>query len=169
MPGRSTDNKFPQCGFFLGGGSEKTLIFFFSLLEDNFKVQNSGLVVFSLYTLNVSLHSLLTCMVSGEKLVQLSLFPSRYFFLPFALFQDVFFILDFLKFKYGMSVCAKSLQLCPTLCDPMGHSPGSSVHGILQARILEWVAMSSSRGSSQPSDQTHVFYVSNIGRWVLYH
>ena len=41
-----------------------------------------------------------------------------------------------------MCVCAKSLQLCPTLCDPMDYSPpGSSVHGILQARILEWVAM----------------------------
>ena len=38
-------------------------------------------------------------------------------------------------------VCIKSLQLCPTLCDPMDYSlPGSSVHGILQARILEWVA-----------------------------
>ena len=44
-----------------------------------------------------------------------------------------------------------------TLCDPMDCSPpGSSVHGILQARILEWVAMSSSRGSSQPRDQTQV-------------
>ena len=43
----------------------------------------------------------------------------------------------------------KSLQSCPTLCDPMYHSPpGSSVHGILQARILEWVAKPSSRGSS---------------------
>ena len=40
--------------------------------------------------------------------------------------------------------CAKSLQLCPTLCDPMDYSPsGSSVHGILQARILEWDATSS--------------------------
>ena len=38
-------------------------------------------------------------------------------------------------------MCAKSLQLCPTLCDPMDCSPpGSSVHGILQARVLEWVA-----------------------------
>ena len=44
-------------------------------------------------------------------------------------------------------VCAKLLQLCPTLCDPTDCSlPGSSVHGILQARILEWVAISSSRG-----------------------
>ena len=43
-----------------------------------------------------------------------------------------------------------SAQLSPTLCNPMDYSPpGSSVHGILQARILEWVAMPSSRGSSQ--------------------
>ena len=46
-------------------------------------------------------------------------------------------------------MCAKSLQLCPTLCNPMDYSlPGSSVHGILQARILEWVSMPSSRESS---------------------
>ena len=49
---------------------------------------------------------------------------------------------------------AKSPQSYLTLCDPMDYSlPGSSVHGILQARILEWVAMPSSRGSSQPRDQ----------------
>ena len=48
-------------------------------------------------------------------------------------------------------MCAQS---CPTLCDPMDSSPpGSSVHGILQARILEWVAISFSRGSSQPRDR----------------
>ena len=48
-------------------------------------------------------------------------------------------------------------QSCPTLCDPMDCSPpGSSVHGILQARILEWGAISFSRGSSRPSDQTQV-------------
>ena len=48
-------------------------------------------------------------------------------------------------------------QSCPTLCDPMDCSlPGSSIHGILQARILEWVAISFSRGSSQPRDQTRV-------------
>ena len=45
--------------------------------------------------------------------------------------------------------CAKSLQLYPILCDPMDCSlPGSSVHGISQVRILEWVVISSSRGSS---------------------
>ena len=52
---------------------------------------------------------------------------------------------------------AKLLQSCPTLCNPMDYSsPGSSVHGILQARLLEWVAMPSSRGSSWSRDQTHV-------------
>ena len=52
-------------------------------------------------------------------------------------------------------------QLCPTICDPMDCSlPGSSVHGILQAGILEWVAIPSSRGSSQPRDRTHVSCVS---------
>ena len=62
-------------------------------------------------------------------------------------------------------VYTKSLQSCPTLCDPMDCSPpSSSVHGILQARILEWVAMPSSRGSSQPRDQTRVSYISCIGR-----
>ena len=51
-------------------------------------------------------------------------------------------------------------QLCLTLCDPMDCSPpGSSVHGIFQARILEWVAISFSRGSSRPRDQTRVSHV----------
>ena len=59
-----------------------------------------------------------------------------------------------------MCVRAKSLQSCLTLCDPMGHSPpGSSVHGILQARILEWVSAPFSRGSSWPRDRTCVSYV----------
>ena len=55
----------------------------------------------------------------------------------------------------SVCMCAKSLQSCLTLCDPMDCSPPSfSVHGILQARILEWVAMPSSRGSSRPRDGT---------------
>ena len=67
-------------------------------------------------------------------------------------------------------ICTKSLQLCLSLCDPMDCSPpGFSVHGILQARILEWVAISSSRGSSGPRDGTCVSYVSCTGRWVPYH
>ena len=57
--------------------------------------------------------------------------------------------------------------VCNVLCDPIDYSlPGSSVHGILQARILEWVAISFSMGSSWPKDQT---YISCIGKWILYH
>ena len=59
----------------------------------------------------------------------------------------------------AINLHAKALQLCPTLCDAMDCSPAfSSVHGILQARILEWVAMPSSRGFSLPKDRTHVSY-----------
>ena len=59
------------------------------------------------------------------------------------------------------------VEWCLTLGDPMDcGQPGSSVHGILQARTLEWVAMPSSRGSSLPRDGTHV---SCVGRRVLYH
>ena len=63
-----------------------------------------------------------------------------------------------------------SQMLSPVcLCDPMDWSlPDSSVHGILQARILEWVAISSSRASSQAGDPSHVSYVSCIGRWILH-
>ena len=60
-------------------------------------------------------------------------------------------------------VCA---QLCLTLCDPMDCStPGSSVHGISQARALESVAISSSRGSSQPRDRTQVSCIA--GRFFI--
>ena len=57
-------------------------------------------------------------------------------------------------------VCVLVVQLCLTLCDPMDcSSPGSSVHGILQARMLEWVAIPSSRGSSQPREWTWVSHI----------
>ena len=61
--------------------------------------------------------------------------------------------------------CCLVTKSCLTLCDPMDCSlPGSSVLGILQARILEWVAISSSRGSSPPRDRTRI---SCIGRGTL--
>ena len=67
-----------------------------------------------------------------------------------------------------MCLCAKWLQSCLTLCNPMDSSPpGSSVHGILQARILKWVAMPSFKGSSRPRDRTHISQVSCIGRSSL--
>ena len=59
-----------------------------------------------------------------------------------------------------MYMHAKPLQSCTNLCHTGDCGPpGSSVHGILQARILEWVAVSSSRGSSPPRDQTYVSHL----------
>ena len=68
---------------------------------------------------------------------------------------------------FFLCVCA---QLCPTFCDSMDFSPpGSSVRGIFQARILEWVAISSSRGSFWARGWTDISCISCIGRWILYH
>ena len=79
-------------------------------------------------------------------------------------YQQGFYCLSF------SAVHAKSFQLCLTFCNPVDCSPpSSSVHGILQARILEWVAMPFSRGSSPLRDWTHVSYVFYTGRQVLYH
>ena len=64
--------------------------------------------------------------------------------------------------RMWVSACGCT-QSCPTLCDPTdGSLPGSSVHGILQARILEWVVMPSCRGSSWLRDQTHISCISFI-------
>ena len=69
-----------------------------------------------------------------------------------------------------MKVKVVVAQSYPTFCDPLDCSPpGCSVCGILQARILEWVAMPSSRASSQPRDRTHISCVSCVGRRVPYH
>ena len=63
-----------------------------------------------------------------------------------------------------VDVCAQS---CLTLCNPMDCSPpASSDHGIFQA-MLEWVALSFSRGSSHPGDQTRLSCVSCVGRWIF--
>ena len=76
---------------------------------------------------------------------------------------------SFMFLLFLQAVKIKVAQSCPTLyhatdCSP----PASSVRGILQARIVEWVAISLPRGSSQPRDQTRVS-ISCIGGWVLYH
>ena len=74
----------------------------------------------------------------------------------------LFFLMFFLtlpsstveKLSYACNACSVA-QLCPTLCDPVDCSPpGSSVHGILQARVLDWAAMPSSRSASRPRDRT---------------
>ena len=63
--------------------------------------------------------------------------------------------------------CCLIAKSCPTLSNPMDCSPpGSCVHGISQTRTQEWVAISFSKGSSRPKDQT---WVSCIGRWIHYH
>ena len=73
-------------------------------------------------------------------------------------FQFSFFFL--VRMWFVVCAHAKSLQSCPTHWDLMDYSPpGSSVHRILQARILEWVAMTSSRGSFSPRDWTHVLHL----------
>ena len=79
---------------------------------------------------------------------------------------------QFLQYNNVNQPCmlGKSLLLCLTHCNSMfGNLPGSSVQGILQVRILEWVARSSSRGPSQPKDGTMVSNMFFIGRQVLYH
>ena len=62
------------------------------------------------------------------------------------------------------------VQLCSTLQELMDYNlPGSSIHGIFQTRILEWVAISYCSGSSQPRHRTRISNISCIGRWILYH
>ena len=74
------------------------------------------------------------------------------------------FLLELLDSNH---LCCLISKLCLTLCHSMDCSlPGSPVHGIFQARVLEWVATSYSRRSSQPRDQTCVSCISCIGRWV---
>ena len=70
------------------------------------------------------------------------------------------------RIRILLCTCAQS---CPAPCDSTesGLPPGSSVHGILQARILEWVAISSSRGSSWPRDWTCGSFSSYISKWIL--
>ena len=72
------------------------------------------------------------------------------------------FLLQWVKVKSESEVA----QLCPTLCDPMDCSlPGSSVHGILQARVLEWGAIAYSKGSSRPRDPTRISRIA--GRFFI--
>ena len=70
------------------------------------------------------------------------------------------FTLMYGRNQHNVGMCSKLLQLCPTLCDLMDCSlPGSSVHGIFQARVLEWVAISFSTGSSRLRDRTWVSHI----------
>ena len=76
--------------------------------------------------------------------------------------SDIFTLIPYLN-----TPCVSVTQLCPTLCDPMDCSPpGSSVHGTLHARILEWVTISSSMWSSQPRNRTPVSHTA--GRFFTF-
>ena len=86
----------------------------------------------------------------------------------------------FFVFSWVSEWVSEVAQSCPTLCDPVDcRPPGSSVHGILQAGILEWVAISFSRGSSWPRDWTQVSRIAGrrlnlwatreaLSRWITY-
>ena len=116
-------------------------------------------------------------LISSPAILRVSFFPLTH---PWAVLQHVFIYissrlsqlwqLQMPKCSIVVYVCVSSRSVMSDLCDPMDCSPtASSVHGILQARILEWVAMPCSRGSSQFRDWTYISYVSCIGRGVLYH
>ena len=87
-------------------------------------------------------------------------------FLSSSWWLPVYFLCDFCLLCVGsyllpgVCVCLLSItQSCPTLCNPMDYNPpGPSVHGMLQVRILEWVAISFSRGSSWPRDRTQICF-----------
>ena len=90
--------------------------------------------------------------------------------MPEELWTEVYNIVQEAVIKIISKKVVLATQLYPVLHDPMDcSSPGSSVHGIFQARILEWVAISFSRGSFQAGDWTHVSRISCIGRQVIYH
>ena len=122
------------------------------------------IILFCLLVIRTSLNTIVECGRVYRHLKNNSYFPNVW---CLSLFRA------HISNHYQILTCMihpHSLQLCPTLCDLMDCSmPGSSVHGILQARILEWVAISFSRGSSWPRDQTSISFVSWIGRWIPYH
>ena len=107
-----------------------------------------------------ALYWIISIVLSTSSLVLCSAFVK----LLLSLSSD-FFILGIILFS--SCECAKLLQLCLTLCSLMDHSWGSSILGILQARILEWVDMLSSRRSSWPRYLYCISYVSCIVRQVL--
>ena len=126
--------------------------------------------------------------MNSDFLSKLSRFSSLSFhiYFPYGLFPILcflllcssvffFFLMNFWEASFwnpwtqgGQRATCMRPQSCPTFCDHMDHSlPGSSVHGVLQVRILEWVAISYSRGSSWPRDRTHVSCISCIaGRFL---
>ena len=109
-------------------------------------------------------NSLLESFFTSQHILVYYLTISKVCFFWCGSFFKSFYWICYNIYIYG---CAQS---CLTLWDPMDWSPsGSSICGISQARILEWVAISCSRGSSRSRDRTYISCVTCIGRWVLYH
>ena len=105
---------------------------------------------------HLSIYLLAICMSSLEKCLSISF---------------IHFLTTLCAFLLLSCLCScLVIQSCLTLCIPLDSSlPGSSVLGIFLARILEWVAISYSRGSSQPRDWTCISWISCTGEWILYH
>ena len=101
-----------------------------------------------------------TSWISGEKKILLATLQRQVFD------QTEFLYIQTLKFCLKWSI-VKVTQSCPNLCNPMDYT----VHGLLQARILEWVAFPFSKGSSQPRDQTKVSHIAGrfftIWAWII--
>ena len=119
-----------------------------------------GLADYSGSSVCLQIASLLSCLLNCLLERELVLIPDKLLVLFKVLHKliSVFILLLLVSWLVAQS--------CPTLCNPMYCSPPvSSIYGILQARILEWVAISFSRGSSWPRDQTQV---SCTGRQILY-
>ena len=116
-----------------------------------------------------------SCKDHQQGVIQVPLNPTKKQKLRKVIIFGIFCIYKFygsVNINLSMRVCVLSHCSGNWFCNPMDCSPpGPSVHGILQARMLEWVTMPSSRGSSQPRDWTWTCgsYVACIGRWVLYH
>ena len=119
------------------------------------------------------IHSCLLRVLSQPfKQVQLSICSLWHIYFDMCFNLNISFITDETDWEEcGFSSCCCSVsQSRLTLCDPKDWGPpGSSVHGISQARILEWVPISFSRGSSRPRHQTHISRVCCIGSQALYH
>ena len=109
--------------------------------------------IFSLYYNGQTAFNQIINLLSSVTLPAI-LYLSLFFFTEFRILWKYFIVTFCLLMSPQIYVrcIVKVAQLCPTLCDPMDHT----VLGILQARILEWVAIPSSKGSSQPRDQTQV-------------
>ena len=126
----------------------------------------------SSYTYIHSFLDFVTIKAITEYWIEFPVLYSRFLLVIYFIYNSLYMSIPISRFipPLALSPLHSVTQSCLTLCDPMDCSLlGPSVHGISQARILEWVATSYSRGSSRPRDRTCVSCVSCIGRRILYH